>query len=306
MGLRRLSILALLLLASHAPAVKAASLYQTSFEAPDFVAGQLVDGQGGFTAINSRDAGVVSTENPRTGLQSLQVNGANLELNASGSLYRGTYAPILNYDPLAAGMPIVEVQADVRLNGPSTNTGHGTDDDLISANLSAFAGNGFRIGELILSSNGNIYAFSGMNPGEAYQFGTPFNLGQYYTLGLRLDFALRTTEFLLDGRSLGTLPFSNLVTSDVFMFATTRVLAVNDPAIDLSRYTANFDNYSVTAVPEPGGLALLGSGCLGVVGYACRGCRRRFVREIGRILLANSHRRPTVQKLGKIGYSTKR
>ena len=80
MVIRRSSLIALLLLAWPAPAAKAGLLYETSFEPPGFVAGQLVDGQGGFIASSGRNAGVISTANPRSGLQSLQVNGADLVL----------------------------------------------------------------------------------------------------------------------------------------------------------------------------------------------------------------------------------
>src|SRR4051794_25688527 len=61
-----------------APA-RAGTLYQTGFEPPTFAAGQPVDGQDVWVATISPGAGIITTNAPAGGLQSLQVNGNALE-----------------------------------------------------------------------------------------------------------------------------------------------------------------------------------------------------------------------------------
>jgi hypothetical protein len=162
----------------------------------------------------------------------------------------------LNYNPLGNNTPVVTVQASVRLDGPSTNTGGGINDDLISANLSVYDETGFFIAELILSSNGTAYAFAGTN---VYNFGTPAALGQYHTLGLELDFANRRTTFFLDGLRLGSLGFGG-VSGLRFGGTSLTLLAFDDPILNPALYTASYDNLSISAaaVPEPASVATFG------------------------------------------------
>ena len=97
-GLATLSIAVIYL-----PGVAAATpLYTTGFERPTFVPGSLV-GQDGWHAFEDRsvDAATVSTELPRSGDQSVRIEGPRLEQSPSLGIYGGFYRQDLNYDPIA-------------------------------------------------------------------------------------------------------------------------------------------------------------------------------------------------------------
>ncbi len=258
------SVAAVMMLAVCSSSSQAGVLYATGFEPPTFTAGQTVNGQGGWGSFFSPDAGVITTNNPRSGLQALQVNGSQIDNSVGGGLLGGIYRRRLDYDTVANGTPIIDISVDVRLDGPRTGTT--IDDDLISANLSAIDGDGNYLLELILSSNGNIYSFDSDN-NFAYALETPAGLGEYYKLGMRLDFLTRTAGLFVNGQSIGTLPFYSGTTSDVFRGAYLEMLAIDDPGFDASEYTAYFDNLEVRAstIPEPASLVVFGMTMGGVL-----------------------------------------
>ncbi len=212
----------------------------------------------------------VSGSQPHSGASSLLIPGSALALAPSG-LLQGGISRQSNLRPLTSGNPIVEMKASVRLDGPSTNAGGGASDDLISANLGVSDG-GANIAELLLSSNGYAYAFTA---DDAYNFETPATLGEYHTLGLRLNYLARTTEFFLDERRLGALPFPRNA-PDLFGVPFLGSAAVNTPRLDPAQYSAWFDDFSIsqTPVPEPTSLVGFGIGAAVLAAGMAR-CRRR-------------------------------
>jgi hypothetical protein len=80
------------------------------------------------------------------------------------------------------------------------------------------------------------------------------------------NFSAKTVTFLVDGVALGTIPFDD-PTYDTQGRASLEVITNGaDGGFSPLNYTAQFDNVSVTAVPEPSNLALCGACVLGLLG----------------------------------------
>src|SRR5262249_38938953 len=151
--------------------------------------------QGQWVARVSPSAGVVTTTQPASGLQSLQVTGALLDF--LDPLYTGVYRPN-NLDPDRIHFnftqtPIVRVQAQVRLDGPIT--GSTLNADLLSANLNAFNSTA-DLAEMWISSNGHVVLYSDAG---GYVLGPAVSLGQYHTLAFIMDATTLTDRFFVDG-----------------------------------------------------------------------------------------------------------
>jgi hypothetical protein len=236
-------------------------LYQTGFEPPEFTAGLPVDGQAGWIARSSVNAGIISTVNPHDGLQDLQVIGGRLEIFPLINRYLGVYRPNITFD--SNGLP-VRIQVDARFDGPRT-----TSADMIALRFNVFTGNDNQA-ELAISPDGHIYG--NMEQGSLL-FAVPTTPGQYYTLALQLDFASRIAQFFVDGQLLGSQPMP-AEPSNRFV-ANLVVNGSPEPGYNPGDYTAYFDNFSITTVPEPSTLLLVATGGLGSVLCGWRRCRGR-------------------------------
>ncbi|MBX9579695.1 MAG: PEP-CTERM sorting domain-containing protein [Gemmataceae bacterium] len=281
MSVRALMSAAVLVGLAAGPA-RAGVIYATGFEDPPFAAGSVLTGQDGWVSpdFTSPDAATISTAAPSTGLQGVRVLGADMVpnefLRANGYDAVGSYRPSasVNFDAVGAGLPVVRLQADVRLDGPLLDqTDPRPTGDFVSANVNLVLGDGQFV-SLTVSSDGHIYGY-GVDPSEAYLFGTAVSLGTYYNLGLEANFVNQTFGYYLDGALLGTTPFAG--PSDGVVRRGSLVVAVflpedAPPGITRDQYTAYFDNYSLTAqaVPEPASVGLLAAGGLGLLGYARR------------------------------------
>jgi hypothetical protein len=118
-------------------------------------------------------------------------------------------------DPSDPNSSKLRIQADIRLDGE--DTGEGIDADILSGNLQLrfaqplqenepFPAYQINLASMILSSNGNVYAFDGSGSID-YQFETPITLGEYHTLAIEADFNTKTSEFFVDNQSIGQLAF---------------------------------------------------------------------------------------------------
>jgi hypothetical protein len=245
-------------------------VYHTGFEplltstgaagpVPSFSAAFPLSGQNGWTSPFGRNAVTISLLQPHTGEQSVRIDGALLAPIAPG-LAGATVARNSNLDPVARGNPIVFVHTSVRLDGPTMDYG-GSSDDLVSANTKVVDENGATVAELILTSNGHAYAFSD-NGDNAYNFETAATLGEYHTVGLRLDYLTRTTDYFLDEQFLGTLSFGENIKSHQFAQPVFELIAVDSPALNRGAYTAWYDDFSIhqSAVPEAGAFAIVALG----------------------------------------------
>jgi hypothetical protein len=252
----------------------AQTLYSTGFENPPFQAGQPLVGQDGwvnqvFMGTPLGPNAAISTAHPESGLQSVQVNGADLTPVAPAGLDLGSYRQFVNFDDAAAGFPIVRVEVDARLDGPKTDqTSDHTTGDFFSVNLATFAANGDDLGEMSLSSDGHVYSYS---TDDSYLFEQPYNSGQYVHLALDLNFAAKTTTFQLNGQVLGSALMDTTAND---LSRGSLVVYAQDPdslSRDRSLYTAYYDNFSIRAgVPEPSSLVLLAVGGLSICGLRTR------------------------------------
>jgi hypothetical protein len=239
--------------------VQADVLYATGFEEPTFVVGPL-DGQDGWQDLFGSSAGTVTTSLPRSGSQAVMIDGGSL-LDFGGFLL-ATYQRDFSVSVLGQ---IIRVQVDLRLDGPSTNTGDPIDDDLLSANLNVNNGDGFYLASWIISSGGNAIGFGSLN--EAYLFSVPIALGEYNTYALDLDFINFRTDFLLNGVLVFSSPFDPAFDRTTLGNIQLEMFTVLNPH-EAAEYQARFDNLSVMVVPEPDGLLSAGLGLIVLAGCA--------------------------------------
>ena len=273
-GLKTKSLILALSFAAALHPASAQTLYSTGFENPPFANGSTLLGQDGWsTAIPpflNPNAAIITNAAAASGLQSVQVRGVDLVTAPEVAPYAavGSYRRPLNYDA-STGNPIVRIQSDVRLDGPTLGTG-----DFFTANIAARTGDGFA-GELSLSSDGFVYGYTGTGGDPAPLFSTPVTLNAWHTLGITVDFAANTYTFSVDGTSSSAFAFDPAFVSDVLVRESLVVYARPDAGTNLrSAFVARYDNVSATAAPEPGSALLLAFGSL-----ALAGVRRRSRRE---------------------------
>lgn len=280
---RTLYALIAALVALPATRAVADTYFASGFENPPYTAGQPLFGQDGWDVqvVGGSALGPnakVTTTQPKSGLQSLEVKGSDLTPLTSIGYNVGVYRRYVNLDVAGASNPVIRVAADLRIDGPQTTQ---TDDrmtgDLFSANLKAFSLDG-SLGEFSLSSDGHVYVYT---DNDSYLFGAPAALGVYHRLALDLDFTNKTTTFSIDGTKLGSIPFTDGYTSSVLTHGTLLAYGLNPDSLhrDLTPYTAYYDNFSIASVPEPSTFVLAAVAALGMAGAAAR---RRRVESSGR------------------------
>ncbi len=232
-------------LATHA--ARGDVLVSTNFDSAPFQAGQTINGRGGFlVSPGVPSAMMITTSNAFDGGQALEAIGS--QLTGPSIFYQTAATTDPNYDAIANGNPIITLEVHARLDGPSTDTGNGTADDIASVNLDALLSDNSYF-STYLSSNGQAYGYVNQN----YVFSGAAALGQYHDLKLVLDFNQRASTFIVDGNVLGTEPFDSTIQSSVLVNADMSLNSLILPA----QYTGTFDDFSVTATPEPSAGAIL-------------------------------------------------
>jgi hypothetical protein len=229
-------------------------IYETKFESPAFVAGQLV-GQDDWAAPPplSPDAALISTDRPRQGRQSVQVFGGNLVhqdsiYQATGGYYDaiGSYRKQVDYD--TEGAKVVRVSAHVRVDGRQTDN-----QNFFSASISvrgATQEGSTGIGELAISSDGQVHGYSGADDVPDFLASAPVTLGEWHTLAVETNFATRTSSFFVDDQHLKTFNFDPSVTNTLAR-ASMVVYAAPDTATALkANYTAQFDRFVIQVIGQ--------------------------------------------------------
>jgi hypothetical protein len=237
-------------------------IYSTGFEDPPLAANSQLLGQDGWSdaipPFLNPAAATITGATAHTGLQSLQVRGQDLvssddpdtpEYDPITDPYDavGSYRRPVDYDAAAAGYPIVRLQTDVYLDGPTSTT-----PSFVSQSLAARSGDG-GVGEIELGSDGNVYAYTG-NFDSPTLFSAPISLNAWHTFAIDVDFLNDQYAFYVDGAFLVQHAFDAGFTSDVLLRGSVVTYAYPDTAATSehrSDYTFRFDNFSITAVPEP-------------------------------------------------------
>lgn len=245
------------------PAFSADIYNANGFENPPFNVGDLLVGDDGWVgaAPLNPQAAVISKDLPFVGSQSVRVAGADLVRQDSiKKVTKGYYDAIgsyrrnVDYDVGANGFPIVRIQADVRIDGPSVPSGNNFFSASIAARANHAPGNGPTnseatdgIGELAISSDGQVYGYSGDDNVPTFLTSTPISLGAWHTLAIDLDFSAKTYSFVVDGVSLGTFGFKNNVNTAILRRGSLVTYAAPDTAtLHKGDYVAHYDNFSIT------------------------------------------------------------
>lgn len=232
-------------------------LYQTSFELPVFTPGKPIRGQDGWEMFSDGASISISTNNANIGNQCLLFEGKLLEPQANGSSIGLAQLSPESLAELSGDPPpaFVEIQCDVRLDGPQVGTGGRPEFDKLSANLYA-GGSSQYFGGFVVSSAGRIWSVS-FAPGELYRYSVPYEFGTYRTLTIRVNYTARTLTYLVDGIELGSSPINPSNTDDRLSRADLLVAGPTDPIHDgkidyePSNYVAYYDNYRIRALPLP-------------------------------------------------------
>lgn len=260
-------------------AICGAIVYSTGFENPPLIAGSQLLGQDGWsTAIPpflNPSAATITSSLAASGTQSVVVLGSSLQ--SSGGITApydavGSYRRPVNFDAAAAGQPLVRVRAVVRLDGPVSPAG--TNFDYVAASVAARGVEG-ALGELELTSDGRVYAYTGNAVADRSQslFSAPITLGAWHTLTIDIDFLTNFYAFSVDGMLLGQTPFEPGFVADTLVRGS--IVTYGGPILR-DAYAFRFDDFEISAqaTPEPTSLALFGIAAV-VLGMRRVGWRRR-------------------------------
>ncbi len=275
MNLSRSATLSLCILASMFAKVDAGLIYYTGFETQ--ANGSVLLGQDGWSPaippfLNPNAATITNTV-ARSGSQSLQVRG--VDLVSSGGITApyeavGSYRRPVTYDAAANGYPIVRLSTDVRLDGGQFING-----DFAAASLAARTAIE-AVGEIELSSDGVVYAYDGLGGGPALFTSGPLDLQQWHNLAIEVDFLNDRYSFFVNGTFLGQNAFRPTNTSDVLLRGSLVTYARPDSGAFIGdNFNYRFDNFTVSAVPEPSSILLV---CVGGLAIAGRWYRRKTAK----------------------------
>jgi hypothetical protein len=247
----------------------AANVYSTGFENPPFAPGSLLQGQDGWASGNppflNPNSATITDAIAFSGSQSLQIPGTAMGTFAETDPYAAVSpnAHVVDFDASAAGLPIVKVRADVRIDGPAELT-PGTN---FAVSIAAVPSEG-RYSELVLSSDGYLYGLSSFGP-EVLIESVDNPLNTWHSLEITINFLANAYTFQFDNTSFGPFPFAPSAGADVLLRGSIVAYALpDDPASGFARadYTARIDNFSITAVPEPQAFEIVALGVMGLVG----------------------------------------
>lgn len=242
--------IALFLILASVVGAPAAVLYSTGFENPPFVPGPLA-GQDGWGVFGTSSAVTVQSAVVESGSQAAKIDGAPVQ---------GQTGPF--HTDLSTG-PLVSLSADLRLDTSSSQGGWQFAG--VGPNLIGFLG-GINIG-----ANSNIFLIT---PG--FPAAGSFSRDVWHHVDFVFDLGSQTYAFSLDGSlTASNVPFcgSNAGCTGAFVgtFANglfdTFGIGANDAG-----YIDNYAVATISTVPEPASVLLVGGGllALGIVAWRAR------------------------------------
>jgi hypothetical protein len=228
-------------------------IYSADFEPGAFLNNTTLDGQDGWVVPPpfSPDAAVVTSDKPKQGKQTVRVMGADLDhqdfINeATGGYYDalGSYRRPVNYD--TGNAQTIRISAHVRVDGAQTATGN----NFYSAGISGraeTAGGGASVGEMAISSDGHVYAYSGNEDVPTFLANVPVTLGEWHSLAVVADFATQTSAFYVDNVLLTTIAWDpNEDYTGVLLRGTLHAYAAPDNAVNKkANYASTYDKFSI-------------------------------------------------------------
>lgn len=183
--------------AMHAQTV----LYQTGFEAPEFVPGNLA-GQNGWSAggsVSQNAAQIIVS----SGRQELQMFGPLIVSNGPDFYYCSFSKSLTNYNPVVTGTPIVDVSTALwQQQGPTTS--QATQFTFLILNDQ----NGNPFGTLGIDQNGIVFAQNWDATNQVMGDGSTATNG-FHLLKMELNFTNRTITGFKDGFAIGTMAFNS-------------------------------------------------------------------------------------------------
>lgn len=227
------SILAITLLGSTINIAQATILYSTDFESPTFSVGSIA-GQGGWNASGA--SGTIQTSIVGSGSQALQVSPGQTALAPFGGFSVGSNLLRIEFDMRRSG---ANGQAALSISGDGTPK---------------FVGQ--------LMTNPSAVAIGNTNSSIPWQ---SFTNDIFHQVAYELNFSNLTMEGFVDGVSIGTLAINNTVLPSNINY----IYFYSFSNTDATLYIDNL-RISEATVPEPGSLALLGIGLLGLVAARVR------------------------------------
>ncbi len=260
-----LSIIPTVALACLSQSASGQTIYRTGFEPDTFLADTTLVGQDGWIAPPpfSPAAAVVTADKPRQGKQTVHLLGEDLVpqdfINeATGGYYDaiGSYRRAVNYD--TGGSQTVRISAHVRIDGRKTAPG----DNFFSAGIAGRAASTFEgepssasVGEMAISSDGRVYAYSGNDSVPTFFADKGVKLGEWHNLAIVADFATQTSRFYVDGDLLAMFAWEpSEEYTGLLLRGSLLAYAAPDTAMSTkASYAAHYDKFSIKVVSKHDG-----------------------------------------------------
>jgi hypothetical protein len=206
-------------------------LYQTGFETPGYVVGNLA-GQNGWTSgssLSQNAAQIVAA----SGGQEVKISGSLVASNSPNFYYCSFSKSLTNYNPVASGHPVVDFSAEVWQNqGPTTSQSSWQ-----FAFFDLLDQNGNNYGDFAIDKNGIVFAQNGVS---VVSDGRTVTNG-FHNFTYELNFTNSTITIFLDGFSCGSMAFPSNSSNEL---SSVRITFQCSNPIDATLFV---DNLSITA-----------------------------------------------------------